>query len=353
MPARGGLARLSNPAPKAVAGASSPNGGQQNLSPLAKKVPNIKKTNVASVDMRLQIERDALITVIDTLSKDYSLLEKTYGFLKRESAKQSREQTTEGIDAPPFPAAYTYLAKLPSYWYCSWIVRASKGYCTKTIYENIELKDPENLRRAFDFFTCTNSGHAWPAAALDKVVLERMMDRRAKDVGDRIKGWFQVALRQDSSIDWTKGGPYTIEWAPSTDRAISVKHISGERAFIPDHIVIDKSFQLDFGWCDVRAQVSKPPSVIKLIDLFCDLRRPPHNQLLSKKADELVRIADSFAREVADMRLEAKPGFETAKNILSDAKQRQRDVILKKARESARARKEQKKQQRSQGLGGE
>lgn len=305
---------------------------EDDLDPLALKVPEPKSTGDTDQDTRNQVHRDTFVAIVDMLCKQPSLRLPALGFLRVEE-KARKKCEAERVPEPPFPKSFTTLAKLPADWYCSWIVHESQGLCTKDMLTDIQLRDPDALRRIFDFLTVTTVSTAWPLAAHDRAVLQRMFSHRATDVGDRIRGWFQRALRPDGSVDWQEGGPYTIEFDPISRRAIAVRHISGARKEMPSHILVDGTFELEYGWCDARAQLVKRPTAIKLLDLFPETDRPPRSHVLEKKAGDLHRIADAKARVLAEERVAASTALVLDPTILEGAVAVKRRRGLDKAKD--------------------
>lgn len=311
------------------------------LSNLAKRVPKVRPSGDTDQDMERHSERDGLVWVIDTLAKNTNsgLVMRVKGFLERELRKASAEVDLQLGQEPPFPHDYKYFNKLPRYWYASWIVENSAGSLDQALRSKIELADGSALRRIFDFATVTNSGHAWPVAALDRDVLSRTFKVRAGEVGNRLHDFRGRGLAPNNTLDWSKCGPYTLLWQVDEKhghRAHQVKHISGELADIPDEVVITRQFELVNGWCDAGAMVTKAPvAEYNLLHFFTDKHKPPHSLVMEKKASHLRGIAESVAHNLSEARESMKVGVVDAdERILDEAVSTKRQEALRKARES-------------------
>lgn len=307
------------------------------ISPWAKKIPKVKKTGDVDKDLQLNIERDSLIYIMDTLAANPSLVMPTKGFMERELKKQAgAEKTKQGnyIGGAPFPADYKYLAKIPRYWYTSWMVENSDGEITKDMASNLELADSAVLRRAFDFFTCTHSGHAWPQLALDRSVMSKMFAARSEECGPRLKGWWARAVRRDSTVDWSKGGAYTLLFDQATGRASRVKHVSGSTVDIPARINITADFSLVNGWSDSDAAAQLPPHEhYKLINFFTDETTPPLSIIMNKKAERLQTLAKECLDELdGQLRAVAEKVIRPGEQVLKVAHDQRRHSALAKAR---------------------
>ena len=304
--------------------------------PLTKKIPMVKPCQNVELFNQLTMRRQALIWCVDTLwHRPDVRLECKMWLECRLSAAAANEKGVNGSVAL-WPSTYVHLNKLPKYWMVGWMLKHADSEWTAADFEMIEAHDAEGPRQIFYFVNHCNDQDWLPRAALDKEVTTLMFDKRYSSCGNRLRPLKARLMNGNGQLNWSRGGAYQLEWNAENTRATQVRHVSGDRADVPEHVHITPAYTLRDGWSDNDASVKLGVATYVLADFFAATKRGPFLTRLDKKSTQLKVIAEAIVKERAESvvaPMQVDPTFGSA------AKDEKRKAALEVARARAREKK--------------
>jgi hypothetical protein len=302
---------------------------EDELHPLARKVPKVKPCHDVIEMNKKKQERDALVQIIDLCCKDMTLCLPLRGFLDSTIAKKSAAASASSV----FPDSYSSFIRLPSYWMAAHLVRVTEGSLSKDLLEGLAKSSPKSIREIFHFAHCTLDSDYWPRKMLDKDLCARVFELRYEECGKRLTGFKEKALQKAGAVNWLAAGPWTLNFEDK--KLVTITHISGAEASPESHEVVTPAFQFTDLWSDKLAALKLGTASYTVAAFFKD-GEGPHKTILDKKASQLSDIIGRAA-QVDSQPLDADPDFG------AEAQAEARRKSLLKAREVAQNAKKNKK----------
>lgn len=217
--------------------------------------------------------------------------------------------------------------KIPKYWMGEWCVRVSKSLTPDDI-KSMDKVNPNAIRNLCFYFTALDPNTALPKKALEKTICGRVCTARAIEVGHRFVHWKSVALRADYTVDWGKGGAYSID----TKRPIAtIKHVTGEevdfpQALRPEHVTMTEPQS------DIRCQMEmQGVPGMRLRDLFKKDIGPNDKKILNPKN----LYVEAHTNRIYDVLMAVRAA--AAQRNENDAMTEQLESDMKKQRKERRA----------------
>jgi hypothetical protein len=274
----------------------------------SKKFPKYKRTGNLHNDCEGEAFRVVAMTVVDELMKDLSLAGPMKSWLEGRKAQQSKASE---LKSGRWHETYCYLEKLSKDWCAEFLVMIAKNENThldSSLLNAIDHHDLTNLKKIFHLVTFTTPSTKLPRECLDKAVCSMVFQVRCKEVGDRVK-LLGTAVSSTGIVDWKKLGVYSLTFNDK-NLCVSITHISGTTATLPDHIIIDTSYTLLSNDNDMTAMVKKGVAEYKLCELF-DPAGQPWTMALDKKASQLRKLAvdEAIKLEFAKSTMESRVGW--------------------------------------------
>lgn len=308
---------------------AAPAADEGRLCPYAARFPKPKKVGNPHANCEAEAQHDSAVFVVQCMVTDLSLAPLLKAYLesrrKHDSAKVEESQGR-------WHKTYMVLEKLSKEWVAEWLaVLSQEGDfpLTVSLLNRIDMQNSEHIKIIFHFVTFTSASTKLPREMLDKQVCGLALKRRAAELGDRIS-LVAVATASNGVIDFLKLGVYKLGF-DDDGNATSITHIQGQVATIPEHIRIDKTFELIGNEHDLTAEVKKGPARFFLHDFF-PKTSSPWVHVLDKKATHLVKLAQDSDLEVRTKNAEAQAGTVVGKKVLTEATRERRIVIAEKAR---------------------
>lgn len=303
--------------------------GSKTLSPLAQKVPKVKPTADQHKFQQLQMERNQLVKIIDTLQKRPSLIMKTWSWLQDEADGSNKSPAS----APTtWPESYTYIGKLPKYWMAEMISRATDNDISTSLLETMDSQNPEVVGQLFRMALQVSKNDPLPRAALDKRVCLRMCLSRYETVGKRLHGWRTKYVSPNGTVNWLQGGvccPVCVQ-----GRIVQVRHLGGDAVDVPDYLNISGVFQIRCAWDDAEATFTHGLAAYRIMDMFPE-GSGPKKYKLGKKAVELKALAEDMKKRIIAEESSASLGAHLAcdaEEFGKDKAEERKRAALEKAR---------------------
>jgi hypothetical protein len=127
-----------------------------------------------------------------------------------------------------FPVQSNRFWRVAVAWWHSWLLQqfGQEGILPKDLLDLIYCTNPEELKHIGYFLTGLCGQDFLPKELRDKSVCGNVCTKLAQDLGpDRLRRLLSNTDTATGTVDWSKAGPYTIEWMD--DIAVSISHISG------------------------------------------------------------------------------------------------------------------------------
>lgn len=312
---------------------SLPSSPAPQASPLSKKLPPLKKTGNQKQDTENQVQRQALIKILDRLWAQPSLIVPV-------CVQLEVGMITDGADPAKdafFDEDWHTLARIPKHWLAEWICANSFGTISKDLLNKVDIKHGDNIRNMFSFFTGTRPTHPLHRELLNKAVAARTFARRAQALGNRARGFKAQCMNADGSINWAVGGCFKLQF---NEQGIANKviHCSGAEYVPEQHQVITKQFSLQDPYYDGGA-IAKLGSTEHKLATFFEQGVGPNAVVMTRKAQELQDLAKECASELMMQQAAASQGnIKDDKHILQDAHAHKIQQGIKRAKETAKQR---------------
>lgn len=212
-----------------------------------------------------------------------------------------------------------------------------KSQITDELMESALRFDPDSWRQLMQFSLKSTISLRFPKSCKEKAVLARSLARRMADVGDRLTKISKTSflVKGSGGIDWLNIGAYSVKFAES-GRAETLTHRPTSTTVpVPEWIFVDKTFALESNWCDVSADLMKPPVArILCADLFEKEQGPHVVPTISGSS----KAFDAIVGEVVAQRTAEKNNHlaETGDGTTSKIKQKTRELNRKAGMQKAR-----------------
>lgn len=190
------------------------------ISAYANKLPRLCKTGSPDADAMLPTYEKTIKQTITKLQAEPHLSLGVWAQLSSGTLAKAVDGKCNDDDL--WDDSYTKIWRLPKYFFVAVMIRISD--LTQQELDLIDGKDADAIRLLADSWFQLRQSDALPAQLLNKKLCFAVFIERAKQVGDRARGWKGVALSGDGSIDWRAGGSYEFEFRETDGVLLSITH---------------------------------------------------------------------------------------------------------------------------------
>lgn len=305
-------------------------GHHDDLSPLAKRIPKVRRVGDANEQRRKELQRSCLVRLVDWSVKHEELVPKVWSALEA-----GQILLDDGPPAGCFAEPPKTVRHIEKSWKASFIVDLAGGAISNALMSKIDAVDEHAIQEIFAMLTKTVGSESLPRDFVDQRMLASAMRARHQQVlaDFDMKAWVKEHISASGAISWERAGPYTYVFSKE-GQLVSVKHVTGATAEVPKHMVIDTAFTLKNCAYDMMAQFFLGPVLHMVYKLFPKGEGPnkfgfDRNGAVMRSllgaAQACVRDADRASNIASDEGLQSK----------DHAKER-RAAALEKAREKIR-----------------
>jgi len=251
---------------------ASAGGSADTVGPYAKKFPKYKRTGSLHVDCEGEAHRNAAMVVVDRLVRMPALAGPVKTWL---DAREQQQARSNELKSGRWHETYCYLENLSKDWCTEFLAMLAKGTKSNVdiaLLNSMDTHDATVIKKLFHFVAFTAPSTKLPRECLDKAVCSRTLKRRCTEVGDRI-ALVGDAVSSQGVVDWKKLGVYKLTFNEA-NKCVSVTHLSGATASVPDHIIVDTTYTLLGNDNDMTAFVKKGLAEYKLCELFVAKGKP-------------------------------------------------------------------------------
>jgi hypothetical protein len=313
----------------------------QPLSALAKKIPQIKRSGDLGIDTRKAIERDAMVRIVDKLSKYPAYILPMHGvMMSQDFCSESSASQQE------WTGNYKCVGKLPKGWIAEFLLARAcelglQEKLNTEVLQKVEGNSSHGLWFLFCFDMQMNQHISFPSPCHDKFVASQAFKERGVLVGNRLRKLVEGGIKSDGSLDFSTGGCFTLQF--DDNKCTTVTHVNGEVAVVPEHVVITKKFTLHDNFLDTLARVELSPSKYQLADFFPDTA-VFKGHILDKKATAFKEIAANIAKQMETTSATIAQGtVQVSASVLGVAAAKRSAENLLKARSKLQQKKETRK----------
>lgn len=202
---------------------------QSQLSPYAKRLPQMAKTGDPEQDARAKVQHPVLQQVISTLQRHPDMILETMGWLQRRLATTEKaEQKMAAEDAIFEEKECTTVGRLPDDWVCGWLQHETCGALSDQLVLKMLKHDASVIDRLKRYALQLSTATTWPSECSVKKVCSRVLSERHKQVGAPLsKEWVETRVSQTGIVNWKVGGcELCLRAGAIPFRAASVEHLS-------------------------------------------------------------------------------------------------------------------------------
>ena len=269
------------------------------LSPLAKKVPQVAKGGPKTLLKARTFQRDALVRIVDQLSKYPEYI------LPMEAAMKSEDllftiNKGGAVASTDWTGEYKTLQHLPLSFKLQYLKFKAEelkldGFALD-IFQKIQTVDPLEIHLLFSFDVQVHLSSWYPDGMSDAALATKLFSLRADEVGNRLgKLWEAGGLVVQGKVDYSKGGSFELEWPEKGDHASELTHCSGAKVVLPAHAQISKDFVLVDNHLDhyARVELRQTPPIVWYLHTFFASTAPFKNlmQTTGKKFKRLSELS--------------------------------------------------------------
>lgn len=306
------------------------------LCPLAPRVPAAKWTGNTLADAAALQQREQLVQLIDSLSKDPALVSPLYSHL----LLVVRERAL-AVGDTQFKCA-THMNKLDEDWVADWITAHSSLSAEQV--SQARLQDPLFFQHIMVFALQLPATVRLPPLLKNKAVAWGTFEPRHHQLGDRLNK-LSNCIGPNGQFLWSHGSYKLISDQGS---AKSIQHVSGSVAELPAYVNITRDFTIEHKFDDKIASANLGAATYVLMNFFPPAVGPnafPKWNSKSSLLNDLSKV--EHAKVVAAERIVAK-GTSSAKagDVLAAAQSERKRGAAQKAREALLSKTENLKKQR-------
>ena len=312
--------------------------GPENLSYLASKVPNIRKSGSVTKDARALLERKAYVRIVDGLWKNPEMIvdikEHFENMLEMQKTGAAGDRTAE-------KSTSVTLRTIDEAWVLGWLMR-SCGICQATL-EKVKDYDSEAIRHILAWALSTPLSLRLPDACKDTEIAAVMFDARIGVFGNRLQQLISnpsfIELKA-GSIAWGRLGCYLLKF-DEKGFACRVHHThTKDEADIPPGVYITKQFHISCNWGDFNSFAELKPSRYHLHKFFLPTKTGPYHWPLWATDNETLKTSLKVAEEQVVMAREKTSAscFSVGGDFGKELKSQKAKATADKARTALRAR---------------
>ena len=320
------------------------------LCPLAKRIPQPKRTGNAVEDSEGMQQHNAFKVIAHVLSKEPQYIIPTHGYLIQLIKKRQDDED----NAEVFAQAGS-LSKLDADWWVITLVQNSKNKLCFEKVAKMKVLDPDSLRRLVVFGFQMPWIAKLPEEMKVKRVASQFVQQRLADCGDRLGSLHADSIDDHGVVNWARGC-YKLQL--DDVKATAVTHFDGTLVDVPSWKMITKAFNLNGNHDDALAEVSLQGTTHKLKFFFEEGAGPKSYKAWTLKCTwvkELAVEADkAYKHKISGLDHQNKgkvASMAAVGNIITASTAGKRKAAAMKAREALEKRQASLAKQRRVSLG--
>lgn len=300
----------------------------------AQAAPRIRPTGDTSTDQERNFMRNDLQWVIDRLLREPGHVVAVKGYLAERLDKSANASDT----STTFKDATT-LGKVATdeQFVLTWLIKNS-GLRAQDL-DKARGYDPDALKNLFFWGVGAQPGLSLPQDCGSKQIMTLVLDKRAKDVGNRLEHIaLDAGMSSDGAIDWKVVGPYDMHMAGGKLVKV-VSRPSKDETTIPSNISITADYTLENAHSETKARFVNGLVKIFVHELF-PAGSGPHRlamKMLTGKSAVFNKIVTDEVQAHCAREREAAKGIVRADPDLEDFGNARKKARNERASEKARA----------------
>lgn len=319
------------------------------LCPLAKRIPQPRRTGNAVEDSEAMQQHNAFKVIAHVLSKEPSYIIPIHGYLIQLIKKSQDDKDNADV----FAQAGS-LSKLDADWWVITLVQHSKGKLSIEKVAKMKSLDPDALRRLVVFGMQMPWTAKLPEELKCKWVASHFVQQRLAECGHRLAALHADFISEQGVVNWAHG---CYQLKLDDVKATAVSHFDGTEVEVPSWKMITKAFNLNDNHDDALAEVSLQGTTHKLKAFFAEGSGPKSYRTWSPKCTwvkELAAQADKLYKDKTSGLNQNKskdPSIATVGTIITASTAEKRKAAALKAREALEERQASLAKQRRVSLG--
>lgn len=316
------------------------------LSKLANRVPGIKKTGVLVADNRLQMERSAMVKIIDAMCKQPKVIMPLFGYLEANDLQKEQEEVEKASrDSDAWRGGYKQIDRIPRGWKSEWLLQHAKAakidrIITADYLSKVALADSDGVSVIFAMATQLLGTMSVPEPMQnDSRIMSLALTKRAESRGAYLTNFAKAGGFAAAQSLMTLVGQHGCFRLKFTEGYLSsVEHITGVAGAVPAHLqrTITQEFALLDNHLDHAARLELAPSQYFLKDFFGGGAKFKEDIVAKgKKSTFLAGLATVAANEIAAKDMMASSAeVDGCDRVYQEVKKQQREAAMTKAREA-------------------
>lgn len=215
------------------------------LSPLARRVPQYKKSSNTLEDTLRKQQHAMLVHIVDVLSKNDQLispLDSHMVLLMKEMATKSGDDEWASVST---------MAKLDEDWILQWLEHHSN--LTLEELSASKIADPMSFQHLLTFGLQLPAQVKLAPEMKFKPVCWAVLASRHEQVGNRLRTLDSTCISASGAIRWAKGC-YSLCF--DHGQANLIKHVTGASVALPPYVVINSEFTIENNYDDKAASAT-------------------------------------------------------------------------------------------------
>lgn len=302
------------------------------LSPLAKRIPKVRRVGDSMEQRRRDLQRSCLVKLVDWAVKHEELVPKVWSALEA-----GQVLFDDGPKAGFFAEPPKTIRNIEKSWKARFLIDLGDGAISNELMADIDSRDEHAIHEVFCMLTKTFLGsESLPREFIDQRLLAAAMRARHEEVLPHfnMKHWAREHIAANGTIAWQQAGPYTYTFSP-TGQLAEVTHVSGAKASVPKHMVIDNEFQLKQCAYDMSAQFVNGP-VQHMVHKLFGKGEGPNKFAFDRKGMCMRSLLHHAQAAIAQAEKSTTISSDDGLKLRDHAKER-RAAALEKAREKMRS----------------
>lgn len=227
---------------------------EDTLCGLAKMVPKLPKTGVASRDALLPMKRRGLQAIIQHLWTHDDEIFNCLASLQCGSCSSAAASAS----SETWDKSVVNVMRLPKYYVAQVLEKGDRSASplTQEVLDRIDTADSEAIRKIFRLHARVQNKTKITQDMKLKDICSKAIALRFKECGHTLTGWAAISVDPYTGrIDWGAGSPYQITWAP--DGFASTVTFWGANPQSAAELRITQDFDFDEMWDVWRAMARK------------------------------------------------------------------------------------------------
>lgn len=264
----------------------------------AAALPKVRPSGDAGLDQEHGVIRKEMVALVDMLLRHPEHVQPTKGWLEArierlQSAKAEGEYFTDVSTLTKLMTDEAFIVGA--------VMRNSK--LTKADLEKVKAYDSDGVKQLFQVMLEASAGLQIPQEMLSKQVANMVVDRRAAQVGNRLKN---VAMGKgvlgSGKVIWTEIGPYGLH--VRENKVVKIIHrFSGCEVDPGDEVTLTTEYVIDAAHSAMKARAIKGMNKYWMHEFFSPGTGPHHKDL--KAITGKSAALQALVKEVEDILAEA------------------------------------------------